>query len=81
MSYNGAPLKMHWTYPNIHHMCIGCESLMNFEKIEEIPRLKLAVVCINMACEFYGQWFEVLPTLLKPYVEAESVSKIKLVTQ
>lgn len=71
-----APVQMHWTYPNIHHMCIGCEALMNFEKIAEPPRMKLVVVCINEACEFCGIWFEVLPTLLRPYIDPKKEKMI-----
>lgn len=67
------PAMLHYTYPNVHHICSGCEALMNFEKISETPRLKLAVICINSACEFYGQWFELLPTLLKPYIDPNRV--------
>lgn len=72
------PTEIHWTYPNVHHMCVGCEALMNFEKIQEPPRMKVSVHCVNPDCEFYLKRYELLPTLLKPYVDEQ---KEKLITE
>ena len=72
------PMKMYWTYPNVHHMCVGCEALMNFEKIQEPPRMRVTVHCINPTCEFYNLRFELLPTLMKPYVDTK---KEKLIAE